>query len=144
MFYPARWKKITVDQSKVLKNWLYRLFRLYWATRNIWKFLTCKGTDGSKHFFLSFRSKQLYESFVSSSIHKPIPPLHPLNCSMIILFINVSMLWVKQCYRVIPIKMSSLCHKHATARIYCVVDLLFWTCPVARIIFSFLIMFLSE
>ena len=30
MFYPARWKKITVDQSKVLKN---RLFRYFWATR---------------------------------------------------------------------------------------------------------------
>ena len=26
-------KKITVDQSKVLKNWLYRLFRYFWATR---------------------------------------------------------------------------------------------------------------
>ena len=24
MFYPARWKKITVDQSKVLENWLFR------------------------------------------------------------------------------------------------------------------------
>ena len=35
MFYPARWKKITVDQSKVLKNRLYRLFRFYWATRYI-------------------------------------------------------------------------------------------------------------
>ena len=34
MFYPARWKKITVDQSKVLKNRLYRLFRFFvWATR---------------------------------------------------------------------------------------------------------------
>ena len=33
MFYPARWKKITVDQSKVLKNLLYRLFRFYWATQ---------------------------------------------------------------------------------------------------------------
>ena len=30
MFYPARCKKITVDQSKVLKN---RLFRYFWATR---------------------------------------------------------------------------------------------------------------
>ena len=26
MLYPARWKKITVDQSKVLKNWLFRFF----------------------------------------------------------------------------------------------------------------------
>ena len=33
MLYPARWKKITVDQSKVLKNWLYRLFRFGGATR---------------------------------------------------------------------------------------------------------------
>ena len=33
MLYPARWKKITVDQSKVLKNRLYRLFRFLWATR---------------------------------------------------------------------------------------------------------------
>ena len=34
MLYPARWKKITVDQSKVLKN---RLFRSFWATRyNTW------------------------------------------------------------------------------------------------------------
>ena len=33
MLYPARWKKITVDQSKVLENRLYRLFRFYWATR---------------------------------------------------------------------------------------------------------------
>ena len=33
MLYPARWKKITVDQSKVLKNWVYRLFRFLWATR---------------------------------------------------------------------------------------------------------------
>ena len=33
MFYPARWKEITVDQSKVLKNWLYRLFCFFWATR---------------------------------------------------------------------------------------------------------------
>ena len=30
MLYPARWKKITVDQSKVLKN---RLFRFFGATR---------------------------------------------------------------------------------------------------------------
>ena len=30
MLYPARWKKITVDQSKVLKN---LLFRYFWATR---------------------------------------------------------------------------------------------------------------
>ena len=30
MLYPARWKKITVDQSKVLKN---RLFRFWGATR---------------------------------------------------------------------------------------------------------------
>ena len=30
MLYPARWKKIIVDQSKVLKN---QLFRFYWATR---------------------------------------------------------------------------------------------------------------
>ena len=30
MLYPARWKKITVDQSKVLKN---RLFRFLGATR---------------------------------------------------------------------------------------------------------------
>ena len=29
-FYPARWKKITVNQSKVQKN---RLFRYFWATR---------------------------------------------------------------------------------------------------------------
>ena len=29
MLYPARWKKITVDQSKVLKNQLYRLLRFY-------------------------------------------------------------------------------------------------------------------
>ena len=27
MLYPARWKKITADQSKVLKYWLYQLFR---------------------------------------------------------------------------------------------------------------------
>ena len=33
MLYPARWKKITVDHSKVLKNRLYRLFRFLWATR---------------------------------------------------------------------------------------------------------------
>ena len=33
MFYPARWKKITVDQSKVLQN---RLFRFFWATRYNW------------------------------------------------------------------------------------------------------------
>ena len=33
MLYPARWKKITVDQSKVPENWLYRLFRFLWATR---------------------------------------------------------------------------------------------------------------
>ena len=33
MLYPARWKKITVDQSKVLKNLLYRLFRGFGATR---------------------------------------------------------------------------------------------------------------
>ena len=26
MLYPARWKKITVDQSKVLKNWLFWVF----------------------------------------------------------------------------------------------------------------------
>ena len=26
MLYPARWKKITVDQSKVPKNWLFRFF----------------------------------------------------------------------------------------------------------------------
>ena len=26
MLYPARWKKITVDQSKVLKNLLYKKF----------------------------------------------------------------------------------------------------------------------
>ena len=30
MFHPARWKKITVDQSKVVKN---RLFRYFWVTR---------------------------------------------------------------------------------------------------------------
>ena len=30
MLYLARWKKITVDESKVLKN---RLFRFFWATR---------------------------------------------------------------------------------------------------------------
>ena len=29
MLYPARWKKIIVDQSKVLKNRLYRLFRVF-------------------------------------------------------------------------------------------------------------------
>ena len=33
MLYPARWKKITVDQSKVLKN---QLFRFFWATRYRW------------------------------------------------------------------------------------------------------------
>ena len=32
MLYPAKWKKITVDQSKVLKNWL---FRFWGATRYI-------------------------------------------------------------------------------------------------------------
>ena len=32
MLYPARWRKITVDQSKVLKNQLYRLFRFWGAT----------------------------------------------------------------------------------------------------------------
>ena len=32
-WYPTRWKKITVDQSKVLKNRLYRLFRFWGATR---------------------------------------------------------------------------------------------------------------
>ena len=26
MLYPARWKKMTVDQSKVLKNPLFRFF----------------------------------------------------------------------------------------------------------------------
>ena len=38
MLYPARWKKITVDQSKVLKNWLYRTIdcSVFWgATRCI-------------------------------------------------------------------------------------------------------------
>ena len=40
MFYPARWKKITVDQSKVLKNWLHRLFRFLWATRYTFKIWT--------------------------------------------------------------------------------------------------------
>ena len=30
MFYPSRWKEITVDQSKVLRS---RLFRYFWATR---------------------------------------------------------------------------------------------------------------
>ena len=30
MLYPAKWKWITVDQSKVLRN---RLFRFFWATR---------------------------------------------------------------------------------------------------------------
>ena len=33
MLYPARWKKITVGQSKVLKHRLYRLFRFLGATR---------------------------------------------------------------------------------------------------------------
>ena len=33
MLYPVRWKKITVDQSKVLKNLLYRLFRFLGAIR---------------------------------------------------------------------------------------------------------------
>ena len=32
MLYPARWKKITIDESKVLKN---RLFRVFGATRYI-------------------------------------------------------------------------------------------------------------
>ena len=39
MLYPARWKKMTVDQSKVLKNRLYRLFRFLWAIRYIWQAL---------------------------------------------------------------------------------------------------------
>ena len=26
MLYPARWKRITVDKSKVLKNWLFHFF----------------------------------------------------------------------------------------------------------------------
>ena len=52
MFYPARWKKITVDQSKVLENRLYRLFRFYWATRYI-IITQCE------HF------------------PRPLPPLHP-------------------------------------------------------------------
>ena len=33
LLYPARWKKITIDQSKVLKN---RLFRFLGATHQ-WK-----------------------------------------------------------------------------------------------------------
>ena len=38
MLYPARWKRITVDQSKVLKN---RLFHFFGATRymHVWLFL---------------------------------------------------------------------------------------------------------
>ena len=31
MLYPAKWKRITVDQSKFLKNWLFRFF--WGATR---------------------------------------------------------------------------------------------------------------
>ena len=39
MFYPAKWKKITVDQSKVLKNRMFRLFGATWykeVLRSIW------------------------------------------------------------------------------------------------------------
>ena len=36
MLYPARWKKITVDQSKVLKNWLFRFF--WGATRYMYSY----------------------------------------------------------------------------------------------------------
>ena len=41
MLYPARWKKRTVDQSKVLKN---RLFRFCWATQYsimIYQLISC-------------------------------------------------------------------------------------------------------
>ena len=40
MLYPARWKNVTVDQSKVLKNQLNQLFRFYWATRYKGRFHT--------------------------------------------------------------------------------------------------------
>ena len=42
MLYPARWKKITVDQSKVLKNWLYRLFRVFFGPPGIQSSLMTK------------------------------------------------------------------------------------------------------
>ena len=46
MLYPTSWKKITVDQSKVLKNRLYRLFRFWGATR--YKALIKRAIDASR------------------------------------------------------------------------------------------------
>ena len=54
MFYPTRWKKITVDQSKVLKN---LLFRYFWATR--YRMITCTWLT---HVFCFYDLHQLWES----------------------------------------------------------------------------------
>ena len=54
MLYPARWKKITVDHSKVLKNRLYRLFRFLWGTR-------CRYNENS---------------FLGGIVHSPLFLLH--------------------------------------------------------------------
>ena len=55
MLYPARWKKITVDQSKVLKNRLYWLFRFYWATR----YSCCGCVTGEILIFSAFHERSL-------------------------------------------------------------------------------------
>ena len=46
MLYPARWKKIIVDQSKVLTNRLYRLFRFFGPPGIVlfyWRAITSSG-----------------------------------------------------------------------------------------------------
>ena len=85
MLYLVKWKKITVDQSKVLKIRLYRLFRFYWATRYIcvcvlvfeaqvnliqrWIFINLKGLLLSASQEFSFlQANEHYFPFFSFSI----------------------------------------------------------------------------
>ena len=67
MLYPANWKKITVDQSKVLKNRLYRLFRFWGATRYKRSIQSRTAQRGSFEVLRLDREKEDVISFISST-----------------------------------------------------------------------------
>ena len=59
MLYPARWTKITVDQSKVLKNQLYRPFHFFRATQYMKAPL--KSRNGKHPSIRKENIKQIYD-----------------------------------------------------------------------------------
>ena len=69
MLYPAKWKKITVDQSKVLNN---RLFRSFWATRYRLAIEDRSDRSSKSHFAPFWKYFSETELIIKGEIHSKI------------------------------------------------------------------------